>query len=237
MIAVVKNNFDIKSPIIQGPSLSCVIDEPNNTPDTTMRHLNIRNARNAEMYLFPSNYIAGMGCITNNVSSKLLDSNCDGTVFMYSQDGQLHIIMAELKSCQPGSGLSDAFKQLVYTFLKYYSLFSTSRGWNIDNNTIDFVIACSCSKNPKDLEAKMYSARNDLDLLGNEFEDGFKDFVVSIFTELYFAPQQKLELTFNELKMLEDFKLNEQIANKKFTLHLTTASTIVDDYADITFVY
>lgn len=237
MIAVIKNNYDKKEGLIKGPSQSCVVDESNRTPTTTMHHLNVYNASAADMYLFPTEYISGMGCITTSVSSKLLDSNCDGMVLLYSQDRKMHIILAELKSCPPGSGLSEAFKQLVFSFIKYYTLFSICREWNINENTIDFVIACSCSKDPKALEAELYSAQNDMDMICEDEKGKPKDFVVSIFTQLYLSPQKKINLFFRDLQMLQGLELNEQILNKTFTLCLATTSVAGDDHADITFNY
>jgi len=233
MIDVVKNNYDVYSSQIQGPMLSCDIVETK--PNAKFRCLSVHNSNKAKMYFFPTEYIESIERTTTKVSTKLQDSNCDGTIFLYAEDATMHIIMCELKSCQPGARLSDAFKQLVYSFLKYYSLFSICEGWHIANYSLDLVLACSCAKNHKDLEAEMLSAQNDLDTLGEG--EGPQDFSVGIFTKLYLAKNHTLQLSFSDLRMLEDFKLNEHIKNKSFALHLATTANFGEDNAQITFDY
>ena len=235
IIDIIKLNYDKYASLIDGPLSEVTITERDS--GASFHFLHVKNCRDVKMFLFPTEYIKDMERTTEKVSSRLLDSNCDGTIFFYSQENILHVILAELKSCPPGSGLSKAFKQLVYSFLKYFSFLSICKEWVVDNLTLDFVISCNCSEHPDDLESEMLSIESDVDELLGSKDTKCVDFNTTIFPSLYLAPNKSIQLCFSDLQLLQDLQLNDNIANKLFTLHLAMSPTISDDFADIVFDY
>lgn len=161
-----------------------------------------------------NNIYQSMPNITTDISSKLRDLDCDGVAFTEIND-QKYIILSELKSKYDTNKLSKAYKQIIFTFLKLHMLFSICKEYNINDYKIIGIIACK----PVTEEQKTSIEHN---LLWSENQ---------FLNNLYY--HNKSECTVENIDFLRTCNLHKNIATKRFTIFLQTASDIDDNEANI----
>ena len=236
MINSVKKIFDRKQHLISHYVGRCTISETD--PQATMTQLVVNTVSGTpDIYSFDSSYIKGMSHITCDRSSRLKDSNCDGVLFVKTNDEVMHIVMAELKSSYPNaSTLNVAYQQLIYTYLKYRALFSISKDGDIDAYSLNLVLACSCPTDNRDIEAAIM-ADEEMDRLSGIPKLAKKDFLQGIFGDLYRSPSKRITLKFSDLNLFSGLTLNDSLSNKEFELSLVTSTKANMSQATMTLNY
>lgn len=184
-----------------------------------------------------SKMIQGQQNITENISSILKDSNCDGVVFLH-KDGdeernEEHLVFAELKSTYACDKLQKAFEQLIHSLLKYHRLLSLLEGYTLSSLTIDFVMACHAPSREQEAECS-------LDVVAaQELSPSNKDlsFASDLLPTLEAAATKKVTFSLNELSAMAEYPFNLDIMSKMINLHLITSQTPVSDEARIVLNY
>lgn len=236
MIESVKKIFDLKQHLITHHVGSCTVSETDSLAKMNQLVVNTVSGT-PDIYSFDSSYIMGMSHITRDRSSRLKDSNCDGVLFVKTNDGVMHIVMAELKSSYPNaSTLNAAYQQLIYTYLKYRTLFSISKDGDIDSYSLNLVLACSCPSDDRDIEAAIM-ADEEMDRLSGMPKPAKKDFLHGIFGDLYRSPDKRITLKFSDLNLFSGLTLNDNLSNKEFELSLVTSTKANMSQATLTLNY
>lgn len=127
---------------------SCIINETQH--DATMKKLEIESKGNSFVAYgerFPR-FV--------NISLKSFKSDaCDGTVFMESPDGVITFIFSELKSQFDTIKITEAFSQIMLSFVKAHSILSLCEGYNLRDCKLIFLVACKTFEN-KEKEDAVY---------------------------------------------------------------------------------
>lgn len=204
---------------------SCVVDESN---PVKLRHLVIKSA-GADFHCMKTDYVKDLKCMTEKRSSRLKDSNCDGIAFVDDCVDKEHLVFAELKSCEPDSKLDEALNQIIHSFFKCHGLFSLCDGYDIDNYTIDFVLACSSPRNYEEKEAEFLSVINSNDELGKADND--YRFSIDLLPYLFISETKSLKFRLKEMHCVSGLPLHKGILNKEIALHLALADCNTPDMA------
>lgn len=154
-------------------------------------------------------FYKGLDKIICSRSSFLKDKDCDGVSFC-EINGRMHMLFVELKSSF--SEIERAFKQNFFTLLKMHMFFSLCRGYDIENLTIDFFVACSPFKD-KDQESDILSRLNMADEA-----DSLCYHEKCLLNHLYYG--KETVVTIGELPFAKNIKLNKSIISSPIHLHL-----------------
>lgn len=169
-----------------------------------------------------SSYKGIYGALKRQLTSKLDDKDCDGFAFHCVPKGETSleklIIAVELKSSSYSSHFMDAYKQLVYTYLKMHNLLSWCNGYDCLEHMLIGVIACHP---PTDKYLEDFNARQ---MLGEKRKSDItfidKMYQASLVGACKSIPLAKIHLL-NELSL--DAKLQKQRLH--LYLHFTENST------------
>lgn len=206
----------------------CEIEEHDKC--ASFHHLYIQNA-GAQLRKFDTNYVKDFKNSTENISSVLKDSNCDGVVFIKGKDEKLHFVFTELKSKQTADNLKKAFKQVIFTFIKYHQLLSICSDYDISNITIDFVLSCHAADNNEYAETYL-DVQSEQILIADA---PTKQFVADMLPVLMNNKSYSFKL--KDVDILNSYPFNQYIIEKSIKMHLATSITSTDDNATITFNY
>lgn len=80
------------------------------------------------------------------ISSKLENRNCDGIAFLNDTSNQEHLLFVELKSNFDTKKISEAFQQIIMSFIKIHMRLSICKNYNLDKIKVHFITACKCYK-------------------------------------------------------------------------------------------
>ena len=207
----------------------CEVDEHEGA-DATFHHLYIED-KGAQMEKFDTEYVKGFKNTTENITPILKDSNCDSVVFLKGNDGNLHVVFAELKSKHTADNLRKAFNQVIFTFFKYHQLLSVCEGYDLSNISMDFVLACHAAEIND--EAETYSDVQNEQILHEASEP--KTFVADMLPLLMKKKVYPLKL--KDLKGLGSMPFRKDILEKSISLHLATSALPSDDTATIILNY
>lgn len=189
----------------------------------------------ASLSMCHTKLIEGQKIITEDMSSILKDSNCDGVVLLYSplDGGKEHLIFAELKSTYACDKLKKAFTQLIHSLLKYHRLLSLLAGYVLSNITIDFVLACHAPNREQDADYSLDIVAEQECRLGK----GKVSFIADLLPKLEVSTSKTISFSLNELSSVSEYPFNLDIMNKTIKMHLITSQTPTDDKARIYFNY
>jgi hypothetical protein len=159
--------------------------------------------------IIDNDFYKGLNKTTCDRSSFLTDNDCDGVSFC-EKDGKMHLLFVDLKSSY--SNIEKAFKQNFFTLLKMHMFFSLCNGYNIENLTINFFVACSPFKD-KDQKSDILLNLNMADELGNlNYSEK------CLLNHLHNG--KETIVTISELPFVKSIKLNESIISSPIHLHI-----------------
>lgn len=140
--------------------------------NATMTNLKIHRS-GTSFYTYPAELVKGMPSTDSEIISFIKDKDCDGVSFLKNNEGTEELVLSELKSGFGTGTISDAFNQVIHSFLKMYLMLSTCDSFSLNDLRISFIVACKTFES-KDQEAKVWKKINDCKTLKRgHFEDKF----------------------------------------------------------------
>lgn len=160
---------------------------------------------------FDHDLVKGMPDITTKLSSKLEDKDCDGIAFLYDTNGKENIVFAELKSNFDIKKITDAFHQILMSFLKMHSWLSLCENYNLEDVIVHFVVACKCFRD-ENQESNVLQRISQAQQLGkNTFEAKFLN---RLLKDKYIMESMS---SFGDIQNLP---FHNSIRNKEVCMHL-----------------
>ncbi len=158
-----------------------------------------------------------MDCITNKRSRILEDKDCDGAA-LTEIDGKTIFILSELKSSLDSCDILNAYKQIVFTFLKLHMMFSLCQDYDISDWNVIGVIAC--------LPPKDENQKTNLFLEYLNIEEGTVKPDVKLLVRLLF--ESKIVVDLGSVPFVKRLSLNDQLKRLKISICLKTADSVGD---------
>lgn len=165
---------------------------------------------------FNENLTRSMPDLTCKRSTKFKDKECDGVAFVCSATNE-GLLFVELKSKYGTSQVSDAIKQMCFSFLKMHAMLSLCRGYTLDEMEITFCVATKCAADASE-NAKVLLFINQA--LQVKKQNAYGKFLQNLFSKGYD------NVSFNNLfkYLCINLPLHDAIKNKKIKVHLVTSS-------------
>lgn len=180
----------------------------------SFKTLIVQNIGN-DFYSFNNATYKDMACITQKRSSILEDRDCDG-VALTEIDGKTVFILSELKSSIDSCDILNAYKQIVFTFLKLHMMLSLCQDYNFCDWNIIGIIACLPPKD-ENQKTNLY-----LEYLNIEERTVKPD--VKLLVRLLF--ESKIVVDLGSIHFLKSMSLNDQLKRLKISLCLKTADSV-----------
>lgn len=111
-------------------------------------------------------FYAGWKSVTENLSSKLQDSDCDGAFFLCDENDQ-SLWLVELKSTFDTRKVEDAFRQALFTYFKLQMAFSICNSVDVKACPLHFLVGCKPFKN-ENHESSVFARIQEEQLLGRK---------------------------------------------------------------------
>ena len=167
--------------------------------------------------------VCGMKDITENRTSFILDSNCDGIAF-FTHNVHEGLIFAELKSRFSTQNVTKAFGQMIHSFLKMHAMLSLCKDYSIDTMSLQFIAACQCLED----ENQRDGVYNFLDKAENSEDATFEGSFIRKLIE-----KHNIEVRLGDVTAIWGIPLNSSLTDKKLTLSLQ----MTQKYGDQSAVY
>lgn len=202
-----KTIFD-KAPCALKKSL-CEIHEQNQAASFT--NLTLVN-EGEEIFLLENQFYKNSHGRIVDWSTKLDDLDSDG--FLITEiNGRKTIIVSELKSKLDSEDLLKAYKQIVYTYIKCYMLFSLCSWFQTADFDIVGIIAC---KPPKDEKQTIFLKDRYLQLMNSSPCDIEPD--VRLMVKLFM--EKHIKTSFGNIPFLRAMELHTDLSCSPFKLYL-----------------
>lgn len=160
----------------------------------------------------------GMSAFTER-SSFLVNSDCDGFAYVYKDNSNKEqLLFADLKSRFSIQKIKEAYKQMIYSFLKLFVMQSICNGYSIDNQEIEMVVACKCFE-----DQEQEDSVNNIILKGKQIDDNFLGLLYKLINN------QHAIIKLNDFPPIKDIPLNESIKNKEIKITLVLTNSFNDD--------
>ena len=185
----------------------------------SFKRINIKNKGNKFCAISNETY-GQWKLLFQSRSTFLKDLDCDGVACCSIKD-EIYFILVELKSTLSSSKITSAVKQIVFTYLKLFMLFSLCEGFDSHIKLIG-VIGC---KPPKD-EQQFSFLKENLMLMTNGVE---LQPDVKCLLKLYFNDVTTLKL--GDISFLSNVNLNNTIRDKEISLYLKVGDKYEDEEA------
>jgi hypothetical protein len=193
-----------------------------NSKQAKLTDLDVKCA-DADLVGFNENLTRSMPDLTYKRSTKFEDKDCDGVAFVCSATNE-GLLFVELKSKYGTSQVSDAIKQMCFSFLKMHAMLSLCSEYALNKTEITFCVATKCAANESE-DAKVVEFIGQTTLL--EEQKAYGKFLQNLFSKGYD------NVSFNNLfkYLYINLPLHDAIKNKKIKVHLVTSSTPNDTKA------
>lgn len=137
----------------------------------TMNSLKV-NAK-GQFLAFDHDLVKSMPDISTKLSSYLEDKDCDGIAFLRDNHGQEHLVFTELKSNFDTYKITEAFHQIIMSFLKMHSFLSLCKNYNLSDIIVHFIVACKCCKDKNQATNVLLRVSQAQQLSNKTFESKF----------------------------------------------------------------
>lgn len=186
-----------------------------NSKQAKLTDLDVKCA-DADLVGFNENLTRSMPDLTCKRSTKFKDKECDGVAFVCSATNE-GLLFVELKSKYDTSQVSDAIKQMCFSFLKIHAMLSLCSEYALNKTEITFCVATKCAVNESE-DAKVVEFISQATLL--EEQKAYGKFLQNLFSKGYD------NVSFNNLfkYLCINLPLHDAIKNKKIKVHLVTSS-------------
>lgn len=196
--------------------------------NATLTSIAIRK-KTAQFTGFDQNLTKSFCCLTAHRSTNFRDKECDGIAFV-TLDQKEHLLLVELKSKFDTQTLSNAIRQMCFSFLKMHAMLSLCEDYSLDVMEIDFCTATKCAKNC-DEQTKI-----DFFIRQAEQSEDQREFG-SFFRNLFFKGKICVEIEKLFRIMGISLPLHNTLRKKKITIYLQKTQTFNDtqisfDYLD-----
>lgn len=189
----------------------------------TMTNLKI-NREGTSFYTFPADIVKGMPSDENDMLKFIKDKDCDGIVFLKHNSGTEELILSELKSGFGTGTISDAFNQIIHSFLKMHVMLSTCESYSLHDLTSNFIVACKTFEN-KSQEVKVWKKINDYKTLKRGyFEDKFLGKLLV---------RTVVDVIMDEFHDIRINAFSEEIKNKHIQMRLCLTSSPTDTSVEV----
>lgn len=165
---------------------------------------------------FNENLTRSMPDLTSKRGNKFKDKECDGVAFVCSATNE-GLLFVELKSKYDTSQVSNAIKQMCFSFLKIHAMLSLCSEYALNKTEITFCVATKCAANESE-DAKVVEFISQAMLL--EEQKAYGKFLLNLFIKG--CNNVSFDNLFKYLCI--NLPLHDAIKNKKIKVHLVTSS-------------
>lgn len=188
-----------------------------NSNTATVKHLRIYQ-NDSCFFTYTDNLFKGMSVFSKR-SSYLVDSDCDGFAYVYKDNSNKEqLLFADLKSRFSIQKIKEAYKQMIYSFLKLFAMQSICNGYSIDDQEIEMIVACKCFEN----QVQEEFVNNEI-LKGQQIDDKFLGLLYKLINN------QHAIIKLNDFPPFKDIPLNESIKNKEIKITLVLTNSYNED--------
>lgn len=174
---------------------------------------------NTDFYLLSQSFYKGQPNITTDKSNLLRDKDCDGVIFYEDQHAEQYLLGVELKSGFSDGEIKGGYSQIIYTFLKIYTLLSICNDFDFGKYKMTAYLACQPIKDKAEESRIVYNLHMK-QMAGDAFS--ISDNVIYNYI---FAPQKEVRLKIKDIGLIKRYfkqNISQDILNQEIIFRLYT---------------